>query len=1057
MFNDELLFEKAIVELLQKKGWSAEVLVNKTEKDLLDNWAKILYENNKGIDRLNNVPLNDEEMQQLIDKIRAIGTPFGLNKFINGKTMSITRKNPKDPLHLDKEISLDIYDRDQIAGGKSVYQIVRQPRFVTKSSMLNNRRGDLMLLINGMPVIHIELKKSGIPVSQAVEQIKKYSHEGAFTGIFSLIQVFVAMTPEETLYFANPGPDKFNDKFYFHWADYNNVRYDENKNVESWDKIIENLLSIPMAHKLIGFYTVPDDGDGILKVLRSYQYYAVEAINNRVSKAQWTSKDKLGGYICHTTGSGKTLTSFKAAQLLASSGKADKVVFLVDRIELGTQSALEYKNFKSDNEEVQETETTHVLISKLKSSYADDTLIVTSIQKMSNIKFDEGVNQRDIENIRKKKIVFIIDECHRSTFGEMLADIKETFPTALYFGFTGTPIYDENQKHMNTTNTVFGTELHRYSISDGIKDNNVLGFDPYKIITFEDKKIRRIVALEQSKSSDESEAFSDDRKKEKFLYYMNQCPMAGYYNDNGEYIKGIEDFIPQSQYQRNPNKSIEKRHQYRVVKHILENWLITSVDSKFHAIFATSSIKEACEYYQLFKDMMGKNGLPILKIAGIFDETIGNNELAIPKEDALVEILNDYNESFKCTYRIPTYKGYKKDVILRLSHKEKYLGIEKRPEELLDLVIVVDQLLTGFDSKWINTLYLDKKIRFEGIVQAFSRTNRLFGKDKPYGIVKYYRYPHTMERNIRDAFELYSGKKEFGVFVEKLEQNLNIINSIFTEIKYMFNDSGIFNFERNPDSLEEKKKFAILFSKLCRHIVASRIQGFNWNVLDYTFEDENGTKSFVNVILDEKTYQILGLRYKELFNFIQGNNGLDIPYDIDSIAIEIDTEKIDADYLNSKFKKYVKALQEQGVDAYLVEIVLDELHRSFASLSQEDQFYAESILNDIKSGILYVEEDKTLRDYINEYKSKQKNDEIHRCALLIGVNEDKLRSIMNLRPNSSNINEFGIFDELMSTLDIEVAKKYFDLRDNKNYPKPLIKVKADELIRKFIISGGFEI
>lgn len=502
MFNDELKFEAAVVSLLQKKGWT-EVLKNKTEKELLDNWANILFNNNKEIDRLNGQPLTDGEKAQLMEKIKKGRTPFALNKLINGKTIYIKRDNPNDPLHLGKEVPLRIYDRDQIAGGKSCYQIVEQPRFSAKSPLLNNRRGDLMLLINGMPVIHIELKKSTISVTQAVEQIKKYSYEGVFTGLFSLVQVFVAMTPEETLYFANPGDAaKFNDKFYFHWADFNNERYDSDKTKESWDKIIESLLSIPMAHKLIGFYTVPDDGDGVLKVLRSYQYYAVEAINNRVGKAQWTSKDKLGGYVCHTTGSGKTLTSFKAAQLLSSSGKADKVVFLVDRIELGNQSAIEYRNFKADNEEVQTTETTDVLIGKLKSISVNDKLIVTSIQKMSNIKYDAGINKFDIEKIAKKKIVFIIDECHRSTFGEMLADIKNTFPTALYFGFTGTPIYEKNQKHMNTTNTVFGSELHRYSIADGIRDNNVLGFDPYKVVTFGDQEIRKQVALAQAQAKD---------------------------------------------------------------------------------------------------------------------------------------------------------------------------------------------------------------------------------------------------------------------------------------------------------------------------------------------------------------------------------------------------------------------------------------------------------------------------------------------------------------------------------------------------------------------------
>lgn len=1054
MFNDELQFEAAVVNLLRKKGWT-EVLKNKNEQELIDNWANILFNNNKEIDRLNGQPLTKGEKAQLMEKIKEHRTPFSLNKLINGKTISIVRDNPNDKLHLGKEVYLRIYDRDQIAGGKSCYQIVEQPIFTAKSSMLNNRRGDLMLLINGMPVIHIELKKSGVGVTHAVEQIKKYSHEGVFTGLFSLVQVFVVMNPEETLYFANPGDaPKFNDKFYFHWADFNNERYDADKTKESWDKIVENLLSIPMAHKLIGFYTIPDDGDGVLKVLRSYQYYAVEAINNRVGKAEWTAKDKLGGFICHTTGSGKTLTSFKAAQLLSSTGKADKVVFLVDRIELGNQSAIEYKNFKSDNEEVQTTETTDVLIGKLKSDNANDTLIVTSIQKMSNIKYDAGINKVDIEKISKKKIVFIIDECHRSTFGEMLADIKTTFPTALYFGFTGTPIYEENQKHMNTTNTVFGNELHRYSIADGIRDKNVLGFDPYKVITFNDQDIRKQVALQQANAKDEADAFSNPKKQEKYLEFIQQRKMAGFYKSDGTYVMGIEDYIPSSQYERDETKDIKIQHQYKVVEHILKNWITTSVNSKFHALFATASIKEACEYYRLFKEVMGKDGFPVLKLAGIFDETIGNNELAIPKEDALIEILTDYNTIFKTKYGIPQYKDYKKDVALRLAHKDRHLGIEKTPEKIVDMVIVVDQMLTGFDSKWVNTLYLDKKIKFEGIVQAFSRTNRIFGKDKPNGIIKYFRYPHTMERNIKEAFDLYSGQKPFGVFVEKLESNLISLNNIFTEIKHIFKDNGINNFEKNPESMAEKRKFAQLFHKFYKYLESARIQGFVWNQTEYIFKHDDGTENKITTLFDETTYKILALRYKEVFyrveEVIDGDD--EIPFDIDSTILEIDTDKIDADYMDSKFKKYLKVIHEDEATE-----VLDELHRTFATLTQEEQKFAELILSDIQMGKLKVEDDKTFRDYINKYHEKKKNDEIHRFCELLGFDEAKVRELMLARPNDANLDEYGKFEELMQTLDEDKCKAYFEARDGKKYPKPMIRVKADELARKFFILGGIMI
>lgn len=301
---------------------------------------------------------------------------------------------------------------------------------------MNDRRGDLMLLINGMPVIHIELKKSGIPVSQACRQIEKYSHEGVFTGLFSLVQIFVAMTPEESKYFANPGPDgSFNPNYYFNWADF------DNEPINNWKSIASSLLSIPMAHQMIGFYTVADNSDGVLKVMRSYQYYAASAISDKVSKTKWDKSNQRGGYIWHTTGSGKTMTSFKSAQLIANSRDADKVIFLTDRIELGTQSYNEYNNFADENESVQKTENTYVLISKLKSIDSADTLIVTSIQKMSNIKSEDGCsNAHDIDIINKKRLVFIVDEAHRSTFGDMLLTIKKHFQTLFSLVLPGTPI-----------------------------------------------------------------------------------------------------------------------------------------------------------------------------------------------------------------------------------------------------------------------------------------------------------------------------------------------------------------------------------------------------------------------------------------------------------------------------------------------------------------------------------------------------------------------------------------------------------------------------------------
>lgn len=1040
IFNKESDFEEALIKILSEKGWEKEVLKNYSEQDLLRNWANILFENNRDIDRLNDYPLTDSEMQQILEQIEALRTPLKLNGFINGKSVSIVRDNPDDKLHLGKEVSLKIYDRREIAAGQSRYQIVQQPKFPTKSKLLNDRRGDLMLLINGMPVIHIELKKSGIPVSQAYNQIEKYSHEGIFSGLFSLVQIFVAMEPNEAVYFANPGPDgKFNPDYYFHWADFNNEPINE------WDKVASTLLSIPMAHQLIGFYTVADDSDGVLKVMRSYQYFAASAISDKVAKAKWEGNNQLGGYVWHTTGSGKTMTSFKSAQLIASSKDADKVIFLMDRIELGTQSLKEYRGFADENESVQATENTNVLITKLKSSNPADTLIVTSIQKMSNIKDEAGgLNARDIELISDKRIVFIVDEAHRSTFGDMLLTIKNTFPKAMFFGFTGTPIQDENQKKKNTTSTVFGNELHRYSIADGIRDKNVLGFDPYKVLTFKDKDVRKVVALEKAKAQTEEEAISDPVKSKIFYKYMdaNQVGMVGHFDAKGDYIKGIEDYIPNVQY-------TTEEHTTMVVKDILENWVTLSHNSKFHAIFATSSIPEAINYYRLFKAMK-----PHLKVTALFDPSIDNNGGVQFKEDGLVEIISDYNEQYGQEFSIPTFAKMKKDIAARLAHKKPYERIANEPAKQIDLLIVVDQMLTGFDSKWINTLYMDKVLQYENIIQAFSRTNRLFGPDKPFGTIRYYRKPHTMESNINAAVKLYSGDRPLGLFVQHLIDNLKQMNELFESITDLFADSGIENFEKLPDDTSACRKFAKDFNEFNSYLEAAKIQGFKWNVLSYVDEE---TGEVIDVTIDENTYLILVLRYKELTGGGGVTGGDDVPYDLAGYITEIDTGLIDADYMNSKFDKYIKLLSVEGTTKEAIEQAETELHKTFATLSQEEQKYANIFLHDIQRGDVKVAEGKSLRDYINEYLSKARNDQIHRISVAIGVDENMLRNVMGLKLNENNLNEFGRYDELKKTVDKAKAKEYFEKVEGTKIIPPKVNVKVDKLLRDFIINGGYEI
>lgn len=1057
-FKTETQFEQAFIEVLTHKGWETEILKNKTEADLLQNWASILFENNRQRDRLNDVPLTNTEMQQIIEQIKELKTPLKLNGLINGKTVAIKRDNPADTLHMGKEVSLKIYDRQEIAAGQSRYQIVQQPKFERGSPLRNDRRGDVLLLINGMPVIHLELKRSGTPVSQAVNQIEKYSKEGVFSGLFSLIQVFVAMEPNEAKYFANPGLDgKFNPDYQFNWADFNN------EPMNHWKDIASTLLSIPMAHQLIGFYTVADDTDGVLKVMRSYQYYAANAISDKVAKTNWqqlgsaaNNPDRLGGYVWHTTGSGKTMTSFKSAQLIAQSKDADKVIFLMDRIELGTQSLTEYRNFAGDGEDVQATENTHVLITKLKSSATADTLIVSSIQKMSNIfeeVDDEGTatNSADIEKIRAKRLVFIIDEAHRSTMSGgkenkegMLVRIKKTFPKALFFGFTGTPIHDENQVNSNTTADVFGNELHRYSIADGIRDGNVLGFDPYKICTFKDKGLRQAVALEQAKADSVADAMSTAAKKKKFNYFMNDVPMAGHKDATGKYVKGIEDYVPKEQY-------LTEAHQEKVVEDILAEWDVLSQANKFHAILATSSIAEAIDYYRRLKAAK-----PELKVSALFDPNIDNDGSSDRgptfKGDALDEIMADYNARYGQDFDFARHAAFKKDLAARLAHKKPYERIHTEPSKQLDILIVVDQMLTGFDSKWLNTLYLDKVIKYQNIIQAFSRTNRLFGPDKPHGIIRYYRYPHTMEQYINDAVKLYSGDRPIGLFVDRLESNLKAINELVADITELFVSAGVENFEKLPDDIETCAQFAKLFNTFSQHLAAAKVQGFHWEQSIYSFT-ENDVEHEVTLAIDEQTYLSLVLRYKELVGKGDGGGAGegDVPFDISGYLTEIDTGKIDADYMNSRFDKFLKELN-QHQDPASIESTLNELHKSFASLTQSEQKYAKLFLHDLQRGDAQLIEGHTFRDYINTYKDNAENAQLNAVVNALGLDKERLIALMADSVNDKNLNDFGRFDALKDSVNKSKAKIYFEKQDGVIIPPFKLNIRIDQFLKQFILA-----
>ena len=825
---------------------------------------------------------------------------------------------------------------------------------------------------------------------------------------------------------------------------------------------------------------------------------------------------------------GETMTSFKSAQLIAASGDADKVIFLVDRIELGTQSLTEYQHFALDNETVHGTEHTGQLVHLLLSPDRDDSLIVTSIQKLSRLRlpvadgdehglnsqqdqqgqqvrssFADGIgsfelNEKQKRSILEKRIVIIVDECHRSTFGQMNYQIRRTFPQAIFFGFTGTPIHDENKKRDLTTASLFGNELHRYSIADGIRDHNVLGFDPYRVSIFRPEELREKVALDQAQAQDRSEALADPQKKRVYQYYLDRdkVPNAGYYDEVG-YIKGIEDFLPLSQY-RTPE------YQHAVVSDILREFPRISADHKFHAIFATSSIAEALEYYQLFREHCSE-----LKVTCLFDASIDNDdaEQSIDKEQGLVQLIQDYNQRFDTKFTVPTFPEFKRDVANRLAHKGTHIYVT--PDQQLDLLIVVDQMLTGFDSVWVNTLYLDKVLTYESVIQAFSRTNRIFGPDKPFGIIKYYRQPFTMERNINEAVKLYSGDKPLGLLVPKVEEHACRAQKFFHKIKELFaaanrspqgtkqdkkntasttgatDNEGAgagtavlgVDWSRLPEDKEKCAQFVKLFNGLNRNLQAAQIQGLKWEQLPkvstedgerLSSQDEQGTSAVQGtgdratdseLFLGERVFVFLLQRYKELARKVDENERQkrpeDVPYDLESHIISIDTGKIDTDYINSRFAKFYKRLLDKAEESQIAE-ARQELHQSFAYLSEEKQKAARLFLSDIDSGDVKCDPDKTFSDYITEYMQRDYDDNVHDFAEKLGLDEPKLRALLKLRLEPKRIDGDPHFNELKSNCNWVQAKSFLEQYEGRALipPKPKVTALIHKYLREFLLSDG---
>jgi len=1007
----ELNFEEDFIEALQSSGWERNILKNYSVEELINNWRNIIFERNRS--RLGGIPLSDDEMLQVLDAVKQqANTPCKANHFINSANRGIgiiRDKTSKDEIHAGKEVYLDLFQAQEIAGGTSRYQIAEQTNFISSNPNYPDRRGDITLLIDGIPVIHIELKASGVDIMEACTQIQKYTQEGVFTGFMSLVQVFWAVTPEDALYFSNPGDkDKFNSAFFFRWGDR------DNNIIKDWKELIKgtnHILSIPEAHKMIGYYTTADVNADILKVVRSYQYTAIKSIVEKTKDHIWGNVDKeqqKGGYVWCTTGGGKTMTSFKAGQLIIDMNLADKVVFVVDRKALDEQSYKEYSSFQRDGETIVQTTSSSNLFNKLKSPNSDDSLILTSIQKLANVNEDsDKIEKKTLEMVAQKRIVFIVDEAHRSQFGLMHESVKTTFYNALFFGFTGTPIMNDNMRDgEQTTESVFGRPLAIYSLATGIRDKNVLGFWPQYVKTFKDDDIRKaVVCRELKKTKEELEKLIPGTNEYRlYKHYMQEAPMASKYDDSGKIVeKGIEDFLV--------NNDFNKAHRIAVVDNILEHFKTISNGTKgtlFHSILATSSIQEACEYWELFR-LKAKE----LNVTALFDPNINGNTIeVIQKSETIVKIIEHYNSTFETSFNRkndPNLEGFKADLTARLAHKKPYQHIGNNHQKCLDIVIVVDQLLTGFDSAYVNVLYMDKEMEYDNLIQAISRTNRIFDNDeKPWGMVKFYRKPETMRRNLDKALELYCQGDATGVQEKELEDNIKKLNELYSDICDIFSHDNIQNFITLPSSDADRQKFRKDFCEMKSTLRAAFLQGFKWS-------NEYASKLNFN----ESTYKILKMRFNELHTGGGGNRKPKLGFDLETHISETKGEQIDSAYLEARFV----ILTISDIERENKYDIVQDIKNHLGILPSVLQKYAIQVLTDIETKKFEFIPGKKFMEYISEYRNTAIKNAVTDEAVKFGLDIDLFLDIY-YKSDSNGIDQLKL-KTLENTSNINLAMEYF--------------------------------
>ena len=886
------------MKVYKSKLWKYEPTIKTTEA-LWENFRKILYQLNQN--QLTQ-PLSDTEFKQVQKVINELYTPYQAGQFLYGiNGVSQVEVNLDDGRH----VFLTVFDQKQIGAGNTVYQVVSQVKREPQIAGRPERRFDTTLLINGLPIIQIEEKSVKHSVDEALNQMHQYIQEKQYSDIFSTVQILVAMTPNRIKYMANTTADLFNKDFAFEWQNPN-----DNKVVRNWTTFADMFLSIPMAHQMSTLFTILDGTKNkqMLKVMRPYQVYATKAVLNELKRADFDLPINKLGYVWHTTGSGKTITSFKTAWLASRMPNVDKVVFVVDRIALTKQTEANYKAYDPEGsididgkqfDTVGGTENTSALKKKLnEKGYG---IIVTSVQKLNTL-----INRKDFV-VPNKNFVFIVDEAHRSTGGESFEDLQKVFKGAAWVGYTGTPMFDKVVGKKGTkTHEVFGKLLHAYTIREAIADKNVLGFkvDFETTIAEEKMKLEYLPKFYKDKYPDWNDL--DIERKIANL------------TDND-----MDDMIEPSFYDNNQD------HVKLVVEDIFKNWRNRSNDGTYNAMLTTHvggnrpSTPMALMYFEEFERVNQERleqGLPTLKVGITFSMSTNNSDNQLTTNDGLLRAMKHYNKMFGTSFGLDDVSGYTQDLTTRLNRTAQ-------DGQYLDIVIVVDQLLTGFDAPQLNTLYVDRTLKDAMLIQAYSRTNRIAdNQGKPWGRIVNYRWPTKNEELMNRALSIYANKHSADVQETLVDTKALVDTGVlakpfkeqFEEVKHVVERLADMtdNFTEVPASEAKQEEMFNLMRTYSAGM--SKLKQYDSDVVngeDIGFDYDNPDELVILLGMTPEQEEMLTTSlYNDLKERIAENH--DVPVaQIELRMIHVKQISVNYDYLTELIEALMNAVHENRMDA----------------------------------------------------------------------------------------------------------------------------------------------